>query len=73
MVCIVRYQKTGASPIRFWGIGKEDAPKPPTLTPEQRAAAKSERRKQQRLERKLAAAQLPASWKPHRDIAASWI
>lgn len=72
LVCIVRYQKTGVSPIRFWGIGEVDAPKPPTMTPAEILAQKRERRERLRLERE-AAAQSPARWKPHRDIAASWI
>lgn len=66
-VCIVAWQKTGARPIRFWGIGVADTPPPPPLTQEQRAQRSKERK---RLARIIDAADA----KPvlRRDPAASW-
>ena len=66
-VAIVRWQKTGAHPIRFWGIGTADAPKPPPLTLEQRAERNKERK---RLARTVNAADSrPIA---RRDPAAAW-
>lgn len=64
-VCVVKWTKTGAHPIRFWGIGTADAPRPKPLSPEQR--------KQARREQKIKIIDA-ADAKPivRRDIAASW-
>lgn len=66
-VCIVKWIKTGARPIRFWSIGAADVPPPPPLTQEQRNA---KRRERQRLVKIIDAADA----KPviRRDPAASW-
>lgn len=67
-VCIVKWQKTGARPIRFWSVGAADVPPPPPLTLEERAERSKERK---RLTRTIDAADA----KPiaRRDPAASWI
>jgi hypothetical protein len=66
-VCIVKWTKTGAHPIRFWGIGTADAPKPPPLTREQQLERSRERK---RLTRIIDAAD--ATPIARRDPAASW-
>lgn len=59
-VCIVKWTKTGAHPIRYWGIGTADAPRPKPMTSEQRNAKRR--------------VKIIADAKPivRRDIAAAW-
>lgn len=66
-VCIVRWVKTGARPIRFWGLGAADTPPPPPLTREQQRERSKERKR-------LARITNAADAKPilRRDPAASW-
>lgn len=66
-VCIVRWVKTGARPIRFWGLGASDTPPPPPMTTEQRNRARRE-------SRRLVKLTDASDAKPilRRDPAASW-
>ena len=66
-VCIVKWVKTGARPIRFWSIGSADAPKPPTLTREQQLERNRERKRWARTVN--AADSRPIA---RRDPAAAW-
>lgn len=72
IVCVVEYRKTGATPARTWGIGKEDVPRPPTKTREERNA---QRREARRSEKAQLAPPTPEVKKStaRRDIAAAWI
>jgi len=65
-VCIVKWTKTGAHPIRFWGLGTKDAPKPKPMNIEERNQNRQERR------RALTEVNKTPPSKPRRDIAASW-
>lgn len=66
-ICVLEYKITGSTPARLWGMGKVDAPRPPTKTREERNAQRRERRK---LERE-AIAPMPVVPKP--DVAAAWV
>jgi hypothetical protein len=66
-VCIVKWTKTGAHPIRYWGIGSADVAKPAPMTLEQRNLARRERKQQVKL--REATDNNPVA---RRDTAASW-
>lgn len=68
-VCIASFKKTGGTPVRYWGIGKVDAPRPPLMTPEERSARRRKREEEKR--QRLAEANL-TDFKPRRDQAAAW-
>ena len=67
-VAIVKWQKTGARPIRFWSIGSADAPKPPPMSRDER----NQRRRDQRRTVKVIDAS-DAKQILRRDPAASWV
>jgi hypothetical protein len=69
-ICIVRWVRTGSSPMRYWGIGDQDAAKPSTVTPEQKAERKREARRRQKEEQERIN-QAP-NFIPRRDPAAAW-
>ena len=66
LVCIQRYEPTGVKPVTFYGLGREDAPRPLPITPEE----KNRRRREAKAREKAALEFKPAI---RRDIAASWI
>ncbi len=67
-ICIVEYIKTGVSPARLWGIGSIDAPRPQTMSSEERNAKRRARRELEQM-RQNASSQLHQK---RRDVAASW-
>lgn len=67
-ICVVRYERTGVKPVAYFGLGKTDAPRPPTITAEEKNRRKREARQRER-ERM---SQMPTTT-IRRDIAASWI
>lgn len=67
-ICIAEYLKTGVSPARLWGIGSIDAPRPQTMTSEERNAKRRARRERERTEQQG----LSPQHRTRRDVAASW-
>lgn len=70
-ICIVRWVRTGSSPMRYWGIGDQDAERPPLLTKEEISQRKKEMRIQQKKEQERMQA-LATNFTPRRDPAAAW-
>jgi len=66
-VCVVSWTKTVAHPIRYWGVGSSDAPRPPPITKEERLQKRRDARKrasEQETESRTVV--------PRRDPAAAW-
>lgn len=70
-ICIIRWVKTGSSPMRYWGLGDQDAERPPLMTRDQINERKRETRKRQKQEQELMQSASP-KFTPRRDPAAAW-
>ena len=67
-ICIAEYLKTGVTPTRLWGMGSVDAPRPKTMTSQERNAKRRARKERERAEQY----ELSQPRRLRRDVAASW-